>query len=197
MKRRIAFFDFDGTVTTKDTLLEIIKYQKGHFRFYAGFLINAPYLIAYKLKIIRNSTAKQQVLKFFFNKTPLAAFQLKCDEFASHALPSLIRPKALQEIKKLQRAGAEVVIISASAKNWLLTWADQLDVKLIATLLEVRNEKLTGKIDGENCHGIEKVRRIKAAYDLSQYDEIYCYGDSPGDRPMLALGTFSFYKPFR
>ncbi len=197
MKRRIAFFDFDGTITTKDTLLELIKYQKGNFLFYIGFLLNAPYLVAYKLKIIRNSTAKEKVLRFFFNKTPLSSFQLKCDAFASTELPSLIRPKALEEIKKLQDTGALVVIISASAKNWLLAWADKMNVQLIATMLEVKNEKLTGRIEGENCHGGEKVKRIQASYDLSQYDEIYCYGDSSGDKPMLALGTFSFYKPFR
>ncbi|HXB42970.1 MAG TPA: HAD family hydrolase [Puia sp.] len=197
MKRRIAFFDFDGTISTKDTLLELIKYQKGRFLFYIGFLINVPYLIAYKLKIIPNSTAKQKVLKFFFNKTPLSFFQLQCDRFASSVLPSLIRPKALLEIKKLQKIGTDVVVVSASAKNWLLTWAEEMDVQLIATMLEVKNERLTGMIDGENCHGQEKVNRIEAAYDLSKYDEIYCYGDSPGDEPMLALGTFSFYKPFR
>jgi phosphatidylglycerophosphatase C len=197
LKRRIAFFDFDGTITTKDTLLELIKYQKGVFPFYIGFLLNAPFLVAYKLKIIRNSTAKQRVLKFFFNKTPFSAFQLKCDEFASHELPLLIRPKALQEIKKLQSIGADVIIVSASAKNWLMKWTDEMNVKLIATELEINNEKITGNINGENCHGQEKVIRIKAAYDLSQYDEIYCYGDSSGDKPMLALGTFSFYKPFR
>jgi len=197
VKRRIAFFDFDGTITTKDTLLEVIKYQKGSFRFYIGFLINAPFLIAYKLKIIRNSTAKQKVIQFFFNKTPLVSFQIKCDEFSLNELPSLIRPKALNEIKKLQSIGAEVIIVSASAKNWLQKWADEMSVKLIATHLEIKNEKLTGNIDGENCHGEEKARRIKAAYNLSQYDEIYCYGDSSGDKPMLALGTFSFYKPFR
>jgi phosphatidylglycerophosphatase C len=197
VKRRIALFDFDGTISTKDTLLELIKYQKGRFHFYIGFLINAPYLIAYKLKIIPNSTAKQKVLKFFFNKTPLSFFQLQCDRFASHVLPSLIRPKALLEIKKLQKIGTDVVVVSASAKNWLLTWAEEMDVQLIATTLEVKNERLTGMIDGENCHGQEKVNRIEAAYDLSKYDEIYCYGDSPGDEPMLALGTFSFYKPFR
>jgi phosphatidylglycerophosphatase C len=197
VKRRIAFFDFDGTISTKDTLLELIKYQKGRFLFYIGFLINVPYLIAYKLKIIPNSTAKQKVLKFFFNKTPLSFFQLQCDRFASSVLPSLIRPKALLEIKKLQKIGTDVVVVSASAKNWLLTWAEEMDVQLIATMLEVKNERLTGMIDGENCHGQEKVNRIEAAYDLSKYDEIYCYGDSPGDEPMLALGTFSFYKPFR
>lgn len=197
MKRRIAFFDFDGTITTKDTLLEIIKYQKGNLLFYIGFLVNAPFLIAYKLKIISNRTAKQQVLKFFFNKTQLILFQKKCDDFATEKLPALIRPKALIEIKKLQELNAEVVIVSASAANWLQQWANEIDAKLICTHLVIKNEKLTGNIEGENCHGEEKVKRIKAEYDLAQYDEIYCYGDTSGDKTMLAIGTHSFYKPFR
>ncbi|HLK27197.1 MAG TPA: HAD-IB family hydrolase [Puia sp.] len=197
MKRRIAFFDFDGTITTKDTLLEVIKFQKGNFLFYLGFLLNSPFLIAYKLKIILNSTAKEKVLSFFFRKTPLSSFQEKCDEFADNKLPEFIRAKALAEINKLKELNAEVVIVSASAKNWLQKWADEIGVKLISTNLEIKNDKLTGKIDGENCHGEEKVKRIKSVYDLSQYDEIYCYGDSSGDKPMLALATFSFYKPFR
>jgi phosphatidylglycerophosphatase C len=47
VKRRIAFFDFDGTITTKDTLLEIIKFQKGTLRFYTGFLLCSPYIAAW------------------------------------------------------------------------------------------------------------------------------------------------------
>ncbi|MBS1949082.1 MAG: haloacid dehalogenase-like hydrolase [Bacteroidetes bacterium] len=197
MRRRIAFFDFDGTITAKDSLLELIKYHKGIFLFCFGFLLNAPFLIAYKLKVIRNSTAKQIVLRFFFHGTPLSSFQLKCDEFSLEKLPLLIRPKALVEIKKLKELNTEIVIVSASAKNWLQQWADETGVKLICTNLEVKDEKLTGRISGENCHGKEKVKRIKALYDLSCYDEIYCYGDSAGDRPMLSLATVSFYKPFR
>ncbi|HVM88593.1 MAG TPA: HAD family hydrolase [Puia sp.] len=197
MNRRIAFFDFDGTVTVKDSLPEVIKYHKGSFLFYAGFLLNAPFLLAYKLKIIRNSTAKQIILRFFFKRTSLLLFQEKCDEFASKKLPALIRPKALAEIRKLKELNAEIVIVSASAKNWLEQWVAQTGVQLVCTKLEIKDEKLTGKISGENCHGEEKVRRIKEQFDLSGYDEIYCYGDSSGDKPMLSLATISFYKPFR
>ncbi len=35
----IAFFDFDGTITRKDTLFEIIRYQKGPLALYAGMLL--------------------------------------------------------------------------------------------------------------------------------------------------------------
>ena len=79
-----------------------------------------------------------------------------------------------------------------------------VDAALLATRLETTPDKdgskpdrLTGRIFQVNCHGKEKVRRIKEAYSLEEYQEIYTYGDSSGDRPMLKLGTASFYKPFR
>lgn len=99
MNQRIAFFDFDGTITTKDTLLEFLKFYKGSFRFYTGFLLNIPYLLAYKLKIIPNYTAKQKVLQHFFKGEKIDVFQQYCDKFSDQVLPMLIRPKALQEIK--------------------------------------------------------------------------------------------------
>ncbi|HTS44617.1 MAG TPA: HAD-IB family hydrolase [Puia sp.] len=197
MKRRIAFLDFDGTITTKDTLLEIIKFQKGFARFYLGLLIQAPILVAYKLKIISNHLAKQILLRFFFGGMSADAFQTRCDEFTIVVLPHLIRPKALIEIRKLLDSGAEVVVVSASAENWIKNWSNSLGLQLISTILEHRNGLITGRFEGKNCYGKEKVRRIQIAYDLSKYDEIYCYGDSGGDKPMMSLATVSFFKPFR
>lgn len=197
VKKRIAFFDFDGTITTKDTLLEIIKYQKGTFRFYLGFLLYSPWIVAWKIGLIPNYAAKQKIVQFFFGKMPVDAFQRSCDAFATEVLPGLLRPKALEEISRLQQAGAEIVIVSASPGNWSDVWRKQLGLGSLATRLQVSEQKITGKFDGKNCHGKEKVTRINDAYDLSAYDEIYCYGDSSGDKPMLALGTFPFYKPFR
>ncbi|HEY4147755.1 MAG TPA: HAD-IB family hydrolase [Chitinophagaceae bacterium] len=197
MKKRIAFFDFDGTITTRDTLLEMIKYQKGVFSFYLGFLLCSPFLLAWKLKMISNQRAKEITLRWFFSKMPLASFQERCDAFAAAMIDGLVRPKALTEIEKLKAAGAEIVIVSASADNWIQQWCGRHGLQLIATKLEISNERLTGRIEGRNCHGQEKVRRITAAYTLSQYDEVYCYGDTKGDKPMLSLATFRFYRPFR
>ena len=196
MSRRIAFFDFDGTITTKDTLLEFIKFYRGSFQFYLGFLICMPFLVAYKLRIIPNWVAKQKVMQFFFKGETTELFQQRCDEFAATKLPALLRPKALAEIKKLQASGSTVVVVSASAENWICSWATQNALQLMGTRLATRNGKVTGKLDGNNCYGDEKVSRIKEKYDLADYNEIYCYGDTGGDKPMLAIGTKSFYKPF-
>jgi phosphatidylglycerophosphatase C len=204
VKRTIAFFDFDGTITTKDTLLEFIRFSKGIPRFYLGFLLTSPWLVAYKIKLISNQRAKERVLRHFFSHTPLDQFEQNCEAFARKALPALLRPKALQEIERLKTAGATVVIVSASPENWIRSWSASVGTDLLATRLETAPDKdgskplrLTGKIFQANCHGEEKVRRIKEAYTLEDYQEIYTFGDTGGDRPMLKLGTVFFYRPFR
>jgi phosphatidylglycerophosphatase C len=62
----IAFFDFDGTITTKDTLAELLKFQKGKFKYYVGLVFLSPALILYKLGLISNHRAKEILLEFFF-----------------------------------------------------------------------------------------------------------------------------------
>jgi len=199
---KIAFFDFDGTITDKDTLLEFIKFSKGTTGFYTGFLLNSPWLVAYKLKLISNQRAKEAVLRYFFGKTPLPVFEELCARFAREQVPQLLRSKASREIDTLREKGFRVVIVSASPGNWILPWARTVQADLIATHLETRpdasgQECLTGKISGKNCHGKEKVRRIREQFRLEDYDPIHAYGDSKGDIPMLALGHHSFMKPFR
>jgi len=196
VKREIAFFDFDGTITKKDTLLEFIKFSKGKIRFYLGFIVNLPHLVAFKLGIISNQSAKEKILRFFLKDMPISVFKQYCEKFSKYVLPKLIRPKALKEIQRLKQNNTLVVIVSASPENWIEEWAQNLQLELIASRLELDGGKVTGKILGKNCHGDEKVNRIREIYDLSQYYIVAAYGDSIGDRPMLELATTAYYKPF-
>lgn len=197
MSQRIAFFDFDGTITSKDTLLEFIKFYKGKTRFYLGFILYSPFIIAYKLGIIPNNVAKQKVIQHFFKGEPVGTFFNYCNAFSDTVLPALIRPKALVEINKLKAANARIVIVSASAENWITRWATSYGLQLIGTRLATDGKVITGAFDGNNCYGDEKVCRIKEQIDLSAYDEVYSYGDSSGDKAMLKLANHAFYKPFR
>lgn len=196
MKKEIAFFDFDGTITTKDSLLEFIKFSRGNFRFYLGFLINLHYLIGYKLKFISNQSAKEKILRFFFEGTSVEVFKEYCAKFTKEVLPNLIRSKALEEIQRLKQKSTIVVVVSASPEDWIIDWANRFQLELIASKLEIFNGKVTGKILGKNCHGNEKVVRINKVYDLSNYHIVAAYGDTKGDQPMLSLAEKSYYKPF-
>ncbi|MES1217301.1 MAG: HAD family hydrolase [Bacteroidota bacterium] len=197
MKKNIAFFDFDGTITTRDTLFEIIKFQKGAWSFYLGFARNLPVLFFYKLGLVSNQIAKEAILKYFFAGMSVSDFQKQCDRFSDEILPHFIRPKAIDEINRLKKTGTEIVIVSASPANWICKWSKTIGAVLIATDLQVDQEKITGKIENKNCHGEEKVRRIREVFNLDEFYEILCYGDSKADKPMLSLGTSSFYKPFQ
>lgn len=198
MKKQLAFFDFDGTLTTRDTLLEFIRFSKGDLRFYLGFILNSPWLIAYKLKLISNQSAKERILTWFFRNRSREDFQALCDRFAATVIPRLLRPKGLHEIARLQAKGVDVVIVSASPGDWISPWSQTIGVGLIATRLAVRpDSKLSGKIEGKNCHGPEKVRRIREEFPADDSEICYAYGDSRGDRPMLALAHHAFMKPFR
>jgi phosphatidylglycerophosphatase C len=196
VKQTLALFDFDGTITYKDTLLEFIKFYKGQKSFYSGILFLSPILILFKLKLIKNWKAKEIFLSHFFKGELIEDFQNKCDLFCSTVVPGLLRPKALEKIKQHQQQGDKVIIVSASAENWISAWCATLSIELLATKLEVKSGRLTGKIEGANCYGPEKVIRVKNYLGDHSYSKIYAYGDSGGDRELLAYATNAHYRHF-
>ena len=197
MKKGIAFFDFDGTITTKDTLLEFIRFVRGGWSFAFGFLLCSPWIVAYKLKVIDNQKAKERVLRHFFQGTTEADFDNWCRQFRRQKLNELIRPGALSELERLKQEGMDIVIVSASPRNWIEDWAGEQGLGLIASELETKDGRITGKLVGANCHGEEKVKRILARHVLKEYETVYAYGDTSGDRPMLKLAAKAHYRPFR
>lgn len=196
MKQAIAFFDFDGTITRKDTLFEIIRFQKGAAALYAGMALLSPLLVLFKLKVIGNQRMKEIVLRFYFKGTPVAEFQEKCDAFCKERLPALLRPRAVNAIAWHLSEGHAVYIVTASAENWVQPWAEKAGVPVLGSRLEVADGRLTGALTGKNCNGEEKVCRIREAVKLTPYQAVYAYGDSSGDREMLALAQHKGFREF-
>lgn len=192
----LALFDFDGTITAKDSLAEFVKFAAGRFNYYSGLLRLSPILLSYKLKLISNSRAKERLIGHFFYDYPVDDFRRTAEHYSLEHLERIVRPKALERIKWHQRRGHKVVVVSASMECWLKGWCERHGIELIATRLEVKNNKLTGEFSTKNCHGKEKVNRIKSKYKLSEYEVIYAYGDSPGDRDMLKIAHKRYYRYF-
>ncbi|MDZ4786214.1 MAG: HAD family hydrolase [bacterium] len=192
----LVLFDFDGTITTKDSLKIFLIFYHGWFKVLIGLLVLSPILILYVLKIISNHSTKQILLQYFFKNEPVDAFNIKGKDFALQYLPKILRPDAIQRINHHLSKHETVVIVSASAENWIKPWSDQMGLSCIATKLEIKKNKITGRYSGNNCNGKEKVRRIKEKYNLSLFNAIIAYGDSRGDREMLALANESYYKVF-
>ena len=194
---KIAFFDFDGTITKDDSTAKFIRYFVGDIAFIKGIIILLPMIIAYKLKIVTNNEIKKRLITYFFKGIDIIYFTEKAKEFSLNMLDPLIRKKALDRINWHKSNGDKLVIVSASINLWLLPWCKKNKISLLATELEILNNKITGNLISKNCYGPEKVIRILESYDLLKYDYIYAYGNSRGDYEMLKLANEKFYKPFR
>ncbi len=194
---KLALFDFDGTITTKDSLVEFIQYATGKPTYYAGLLKLSPMLTAYIFKLIPNHIAKEKLIGHFFKGWNTKQFQKLASQYSLEQIDRITRPKAIEKIRWHQEQGHKVVMVSASMECWLRAWCDKYNIRLISTQLEMRDNKLTGKFATKNCYGIEKANRVQESYNLSDYEYIYAYGDSHGDRELLELADESFYKPFR
>jgi phosphatidylglycerophosphatase C len=194
MQQGLALFDFDGTITEKDSFIEFIKYYKGLTSYFIGILMLSPILILYKMGLLKNWKAKELVFSYFFRGEAFEMFTNRCKDFSLNIIPRLVKPDALHAIKKHLSCGDRVIVVSASFESCLIDWCETMQIELIGTKPEIRNGLITGKIEGRNCYGIEKVKRLKQYLDISKFGMIYAYGDSKGDLPMLELANNKFYR---
>ena len=196
-KQKIVVFDFDGTITRKDTFLEFIKFSRGHYRFYIMFLIFAPMLLAMKLNLYPNWKAKKKIFSHFYKNVKISQFNKWCSEF-SFEIDKIVRLKALDAISKHKNKEDIVIIISASIENWIKPWAKNLGIELVlGTRIETNdNGLITGNFLTKNCYGEEKVKRLLEIYPTRNKYELIAYGDSKGDRELILYADQGYYNLF-
>lgn len=202
MKKKVYIFDFDGTVTTADTLLLFIRYACGTWRFVLGFALFSPLLVLMKLGLYPNYKAKRHIFSWYFRGMALSRFDGLCRAFAA-ANAGIVRPGALSLLKRLFAEGADVMVVSASVDNWVAPFfiglADGSTSRFAVegTRVEVAGGVLTGRFVTHNCYGPEKVARVRAHYPDRSACHIVAFGDSRGDRELLAYADEAHYRPFR
>lgn len=196
MAKSLALFDFDGTLTKRDTLFDFIIYAVGIPKTILGLVLLSPILISYKIGLYNNQKAKEKVVSHFFKGWNAKMFAELGSEYSKNRLPKILKTSGIERLKWHINSGHDVAIVSASIEEWIIEWTNKMDIKLIATQLEKNEGILTGEFETNNCYGAEKVKRIKEYYNLREYKFIYAYGDTTGDKQMLKLADQSFYKPF-
>ena len=192
----VAAFDFDGTMTRGDTLFPFLLFAAGPVKFFRLFFLLLPTLLGYKLGIIKNNIAKETVFTRFFCGTSIDSIQKIAFQFSTEKLPELIRPDAMSRFKWHKQQGHRCVLISASLDIYLQAWASGIgfDDVLSSSLETTKDGRVTGKLAGANCFGTEKARRLNALMgDRSNY-ELYAYGDSSGDKELLSMADYAYYR---
>lgn len=197
MSKTLALFDFDGTISTRDSFLHFLMHAKGPFRLLIGLPAVLPTLTLFALKVIPNWQAKERVLRHFFKGITKETLESLGTIYAQQAIGTIIKNSALETLNWHKSQGHRVILVSASVDIWLKQWASDMGIELICSTLEYKNNRATGKLSGVNCWGPEKVRRIKNHLNLDDYELIYAYGDTRGDREMLQIASKPFYREFK
>lgn len=184
----IAFFDFDGTLTRKDTFGDFAKFALGKWKFYKACLLATPIILKWKLGLTSNSKAKEHLFSKLFRGVSYFTFNQFCQKY-SHRINQIIRPEVYSKLIEHQQNNHKTVIVSASISDWIKPWAESIGISdVLATEIEIDTTgKLTGHFKIPNCHGKEKVNRILQHFPDIATHQTWAYGDSKGDDHMLSI----------
>lgn len=190
----LALFDFDGTITTHETMPDFLRRSISRWRLVIGWILLAPIVAGYRVRIVSGRFARSLLVRFAYTGMPVSALTIRGEDFAKDRLPHVLRPEAMERIAWHRAQGHKVVVVSGGLDVYLRPWCEAQGLDLLCSTLEVRNGRLTGRYDGEQCVLAEKVRRVRQAYDVGAFSEIYAYGDTAEDQDLLALASRKFYR---
>lgn len=190
--KKLAIFDIDYTITKKETLMELFKYSIKVDKKNIRFLPRAIFCgIMYMLKIYDEKMVKEKFLKFLDGTKEKDLAKL-VKGFYDERLKSILYQDALNMMKKLKKDGYEIYLISASPEFYVKEFYNIEEVdKIIGTRFNFTNGIFTRKMEGKNCKGEEKVKRLKEILQNEEaevdFKESYMFSDSLSDKPLLDL----------
>lgn len=192
----VAAFDFDGTLTYRDTLSSFLLYAAGPLRTFLYLLIQLPILVAFAAGRATRQETKERVLKQFFSGASIDKLRQMGEAFVRERLSRHLRPEAMQRLQWHREQGHRCVLVSASLDVYLEPWAESvgMDVALTSRVAFDGEGKVTGKLVGLNCRREEKVRRLRELLGPLEKYQIYAYGDSKGDKEMLEIADHPYYR---
>ncbi|HCW53665.1 MAG TPA: HAD-IB family hydrolase [Clostridium sp.] len=190
--RKLAIFDIDYTITRKETLMEFFKYSISKDKRNIRFLPRAAFSgLMYVMKIYDEKKVKEKFLKFI-DGIKEEDLSVLVKDFYRDRLQNILYEDALKMMRKLKKEGYDIYLISASPEFYINEFYN-IDVvdKVIGTRFTFENGVFVRKMDGENCKGEEKVRRLKEVLDKENievdFKNSYMFSDSLSDKPLLDL----------
>lgn len=193
----VAAFDFDHTMTNRDSLLPFLIFIHGRGNTYLKMVPLIPYFLGFLFKIVPRQQMKEKILAHFFQNMALSSLQEKGRQYAVEKLDRIVKPSALERLKWHQQQGHRCVLVSASIDAYLVPWGKRHGFDdVICSQLEVTPDlKVTGKLKGLNCWGPEKTKRLSTVLGQKSYI-LYAYGDSRGDKELLEMADYPYYRQF-
>jgi len=187
-RRTVAAFDFDGTLTRRDSLVPFLTTVAGRSAVMRALAAESSGVALAAAGRGDRDVAKERVLTRVLAGRSHAEVATAGRAFGGELVRRAITPEARDRVAWHRRQGHDVVIVSASLDVYLGEVADALGVThLLCTSLAVdARGDCTGLLLGANCRGPEKAARLLTLFGADDV-ELWAYGNSRGDDEMLAL----------
>jgi phosphatidylglycerophosphatase C len=196
LARPIVAFDFDGTLTVRDSFTAFLKWRVGPIRYALGMANLLPAAVRYLFDRDRGRI-KAAAAREFLRGLPIGRLDALARDFADRNAEALFRPDALETWRDWRAKGARLVIVTASPSAVVRPFAERLraDALIGTEFASDHQDRLTGAFETPNCRGAEKVRRLEACFGPG-LRLAAAYGDTAGDHEMLAIADISGYRVF-
>jgi len=184
---RSVLFDFDGTLTRRDTFfaycMAIARRQEHPVR--AMFRVACSMALV-KARLITNHQLKERTAAVLLTGEKESHIARIMQEEGGERLAGKLDTEMVGLLERMREAGANVFLVSSSLDCFLRPFGPAWGLRgIIATRTEVIDGRFTGRLIGRTCNGPEKVARVIEEVGEREARESVAYGDSRGDEDLL------------
>lgn len=179
----VAAFDLDGTLTQYDTMHHLLRQVHGTWGYRWRVLKVAFTLLRWKLGLMDRTRAKSVFLRHMLQDVSAEVLTTQVQHMAADS--HLLHAEMVAQLQQHMALGHHCIIVSASLDIWVQPIAKRLGVEAISTRASWDMEAGFTGIEGQNCYGEEKVRRLTAHMTAEAITKSYAYGDSAGDAALI------------
>ncbi len=198
--RRVAAFDFDGTVSRRDTLIPFVARFAGVPRSAVGSLMAGWDGLRGGGRGLRDRDAlKARMVRRLLSGRDARELERAAGVYAARLIDSGLRPEMVEEVRRHVAAGHRTLFVSASLEDYLLPIARYLGMSgVIAVELERRDGRLTGRLAAPNVRAEQKAVRLREHLGAPSSGplegiELWAYGNSSGDHALLEMADHALW----
>lgn len=183
----LVLFDFDGTLTTRDTIWPFASFLWANGRRRRGARASVFLsLIKLRLHVSSNHLLKEQFMRRLVQGESEKEIRGLAERFHETHLEPILNRTVIRSLLEHVERGDDVYLVSSNFDFFLKPLQERWNATgILATRTEVREGHFTGRILGQACDGREKLDRVISYFGEYRTREAIAYGDSRSDSFLL------------
>ena len=194
----LAAFDFDGTISRRDTLLGFLARAAGRGRFAASWGRIGVSGVRGRVSLSERDDVKAEMIRLLLAGRTESELRSLGERYARDLMSESLRAETVDRVRAHRERGDTTVIVSASLIYYLEPIAELLGMDgVVGVEPEVRDGVLTGELVRPNVRAEQKVVQLTAWLDghgrTLDTEQTWAYGNTSGDHALMAAARHRFW----